>query len=171
MMKNRILNIDGQHYLVLTQNQLCEVDEPDLKLLGKYRWYADKGHNTYYAKTNIKQEDGKRKRLKMHQLLMRTPKGMHTDHINHDGLDNRRENLRVCTASQNQMNSRLRKGSTSKYKGVHWNKSKKRWCVRIKLNGKRKHLGYFTTEQEAALAYNKAAKEHFGKYANLNDFK
>jgi len=90
------------------------------------------------------------------------------DHINHIKDDNRIENLRDVTNSQNHMNRSIQTGRTSQYKGVSWHKRDQKWMAQIKINGKKKYLGYFTIEEDAAKAYDKAALEHFGEYANLN---
>ena len=111
----------------------------------------------------------------LHRLLMEihhpelrdNPKLM-VDHINGDKLDNRKENLRLATNQQNQMNSKPHKNSTSKYKGVSWDKSRNKWIVLIKIGNKRKHIGRYQNEREAALAYDEVAKKIFGEYAHLN---
>jgi len=119
------------------------------------------------------------KRQLMHRLINETPEGMFTDHINHNRLDNRRENLRSCTASQNRANTPNNKGGnpgTSKYRGVcwaarHYKKGKAsgwRWKAQISIDGKAKKIGYFHDEIEAAKAYDKAAKEQYGEFAILN---
>jgi len=90
------------------------------------------------------------------------------DHINRR-KNNHIDNLREATQSQNMMNTTKRKNTTSQYKGVYYNKGRARWVASITLNGKLKHLGYFLTEAEAALFYNKAAAEMFGDYAHLNN--
>mgnify|MGYP001579989416 CR=1 FL=1 len=84
------------------------------------------------------------------------------------GLDNKKDNLRICTNSQNGMNRKLNNNNTSGHKGVHWHKFSKTWHARILMCKKRKHLGQFDTKKEAAIAYNKAAKEFFGEFARLN---
>ena len=111
--------------------------------------------------------------LMMHQFIMNSPKGMHIDHINHDGLDNRRENIRICTPSENAQNRRLRVDSRSGYKGVYQMPEKyklnKRFQAHIQPKGqKRLRLGYYLTAEEAAKAYDKKAKELFGEFAELN---
>jgi hypothetical protein len=100
----------------------------------------------------------------MHIFLTGVSTGV--DHVNGNGLDNRRENLRPVTTTQNQQNTRKRKGGTSKYKGVSWYVKKKIWRVAIRINGKDKHLGQDKDEMEAALIYIWTAKEAFGEYAN-----
>ena len=111
--------------------------------------------------------------LMMHQFIMNSPKGMHIDHINHDGLDNRRENIRICTPSENAQNKRKRVDSISGYKGVYQYaekyKLKKRFRAHVQPKGqKRICLGHYLTAEEAAKAYDKKAKELFGDYAELN---
>jgi len=99
---------------------------------------------------------------------MQTPKGMVVDHINHNGVDNRRVNMRNCTTMQNAWNSKPEKGATSPYKGVSWCKAMRQWEVAITVKGKRRQIGFFEDEIEAAKAYDRAARQHFGQYAYLN---
>jgi len=114
-------------------------------------------------------ENDKRFMLLMHRVVMNAPKGVEVDHINGNLLDNRRENLRLVTRSQNNMNRHVKKsGTTSQYKGVCYRHIPKRWKAYIKINRKQIHLGYFSTEKDAALAYDSAAKKYFGEYACLN---
>ncbi|MBG9769668.1 hypothetical protein ABD75_11005 [Bacillus vallismortis] len=90
------------------------------------------------------------------------------DHRNHDTLDNRRANLRLCSIGENNRNRKYSKHNTSEYKGVGWHKTNGRYRARIKFNGKSIHLGYFKTEIEAAEAYNKAAIKFHGEFAEIN---
>ena len=99
---------------------------------------------------------------------MVTPKGMATDHINGDGLDNRKQNLRICTHAENLRNRRLGKNNTSGYKGVSWHKLHKLWYAHISHNKKLMSLGYFKDKEEAAKAYDRKAIELFGEFAKLN---
>lgn len=103
----------------------------------------------------------------MHRELARTPKGMSTDHINGNRLDNRKKNLRVCTHSENCKNRGNRIDNKTGYKGV-FPYGNGRFRVKIKLDGKMLHVGLYDTADEAARAYNRKAKELFGKYARLN---
>ena len=113
--------------------------------------------------------NGKTKLIPMHREITAAPNGLMVDHINHNGLDNRRANLRFATATQNGWNSRRGANlGSSKYKGVSWDKKAKKWCAILYYKGGRKHLGYFKSEKTAAKIYDKAAKEHRGEYAFLN---
>lgn len=103
----------------------------------------------------------------MHVQIMNFP-NLSVDHINGNTLDNRKENLRIVTHSQNTKNRTKSKNKTSKFKGVNFCKRSKKWRVRIKVEYKSINLGYYTNEIEAAIAYNKAAKKYFGKYAKPN---
>ena len=104
----------------------------------------------------------------MHRLIMQAIDGQYVDHINGDGLDNRRENLRICTHAQNMQNQMPVRLGTSKYKGVSWDKVAKKWAAHINLDGKPKKLGRFVAEEDAAKAYDSAAIEHYGEYARPN---
>lgn len=111
----------------------------------------------------------------MHRLIMERIVGYklqsktHVDHWNNNGLDNRRENLRIATPSQNGQNKRLASNSTTKYKGVNWHKYGKFFVARITVDGKRVFLGNYRTAIEAAIAYNRGAIKHFGEFAKLNE--
>jgi hypothetical protein len=111
----------------------------------------------------------------MHKLIAKTPDGKLTDHINCNRLDNRKINLRHVTDSQNAQNQTpwIKENKHSKHKGVCFLKNreyplKKPWMAYIGMNGKRKYLGYYATEEEAAHVYDKAAKELFGEFAKPN---
>ena len=106
--------------------------------------------------------------MEIHHPELRGNPKLYIDHINGNPLDNRKENLRLVTPQQNTMNKRSYKNSTSKYKGVYWDKKYNKWRTRITIDNKKKHIGYYQDEREAALAYDKEAKKLFGEYAHLN---
>ena len=147
----------------LTKGKKTIIDDSDWEIVKNFSWHFSCG----YAVRSIK-IDGNNGTLALHRFLMNTPKGFDTDHINGDKLDNRRSNLRICTRSQNSMNSRRKKYFTSKYKGVSWYKRDKCWRSYVNLSGKQFHLGYFDSEIQAAKAYDMKAIEIYGNFACLN---
>jgi len=140
----------------LTQGLFALVDDKDFEWLSQWKWFTYKHRNTFYAKRMSKTADGKRTTTLMHVEIIGRRKGLITDHITGVGLDNRRENLRHVTQRQNLQNLHIE--TSSKYPGVYWHKQKSKWHAVIRVNGKRKHLGYFTGELEAFDAYRKAAE-------------
>ena len=130
------------------------VDDEDFDFLNQWKWHL-LGKKSRYAFRNVV-IDGKRKKILMHRFVNKTPEGFETDHINHNSLDNRKSNLRTVTKSQNQQSRRRNKKGSSKYKGVYWHKQHKKWCASIQVNKSRKHLGLFSSQEDAALAYQSA---------------
>jgi len=100
--------------------------------------------------------------------ILKPPDNMQCDHINGNGLDNRRCNLRICSHSENQHNGSPYVGCSSRFKGVHWRKDRRKWQTSIRNAGKPIYLGYFTDEAEGARAYDRAARELFGEFARVN---
>lgn len=147
------------------------VDDEDFDHLNQFGWYKMKGKRTFYAARDVWKNNKRIKRILMHREIMGFPADMLVDHIDHDGLNNQRENLRICTYKENARNSTSMRGSTSKYLGVCAEKTKKgvlHWRATITVNRKSIWLGSFKTEWEASLAYDDAAVEYFGEFANLN---
>jgi len=156
-------------HIPLTQGLFSIVDDEDYEAINAYKWYAYKSSENYYAGRNIRLENGKQRMISMHRTILKTPQGMLTDHRDGNGLNNCRSNIRICTHSQNQMNSKKPKGNCSSvYKGVHWRKSRNRWVAHVFINGKPHYAGIFREEQDAARAYDKKALEIFGKFARTN---
>jgi len=151
----------------LTQGKVALVDDGDFEYLNQFRWQAVKGYTTYYASRAIR-INGKRTSMQMHREILNTPKGVDVDHVNHDGLDNQRVNIRICNKSQNAMNRNSYKNSSSKFKGVFLQKYGKKWKAQLRYKGENNYLGHFLLEEDAALAYNKKAIEIFGGFAKLN---
>ncbi len=133
--------------------------------LGRWKW-----HTTAlgYVIRDNRDKTQKAKTILMHRQIMNPPAGLEVDHINHNGLDNRRCNLRNVTRTQNAQNQLPRSGGSSQYKGVHRNKGNKKWTVSIGANGQQYQLGSFHDEIYAALKYDEAARKYHGKFACCN---
>lgn len=140
------------------------VDDKDFDFLNKYTWSLSKHGDLVYAR-NCKLN------VRMHRLIMGAKKSQIVDHIDGDGLNNTRSNLRFCNRSQNIANQRKKAGAASKYKGVSRSSRKNpiRWVTRLQKNKKTVFVGQFKSEKEAAIAYNSAAKKMFGEFARLNE--
>jgi len=138
--------------IILTQGYSTIVDDDDYDLLNSWRWKVYKSSKTCYAFRNIK-ENGKFKCLHMSRVILNPPKNYVVDHINGNGLDNRRCNLRVVTHRQNHQNLHINKNNGSKYPGVSYHKAGNAWQARIAINGKEIYLGLAKSEYEAFLIY------------------
>lgn len=151
----------------LTQGKFALVDDADYEWLSQYRWHAKYNGRQWYACREIGPRIN-RTRIKMHRSILNAPDDKFVDHINNQTLDNRRVNLRLCDKSENGRNRSAQRNNTSGFKGVHWNREKRRWMAFIHLNRKFRHLGYYDTPEEAARAYDDAARELHGHFAYLN---
>lgn len=153
----------------LKNNHTLLIDDADWNLVKNFKWTAHKKppNNCYYA-IATDYSSGKKKTIYLHNLLINKPSAFTIDHINGDGLDNRRQNIRLATKSQNAGNQKLRANNKTGFKGVCFHKQHKLYMATIKVNYKGIHLGYFKTPESAAKAYDKAAIKHFGKFAKLN---
>lgn len=147
----------------LNKGFVTVVDDEDFEWLSKFKWCVNHG----YAKRTVR-NGLKFVTVRMHREILQASNEMQVDHINGNKLDNRRCNLRLATSSQNQQNRRVGKDNTSGFKGVSWHKKSKKWCAQITVNRKVKHIGIFDDSIEAAKAYDKAAKELHGVFANTN---
>jgi hypothetical protein len=155
----------------LTQGQFAIVDVDDYEKLADFKWFAVKYGRCFYAERKGKSQTGKHKicNIKMHRQILNPPDGLYVDHINHNGLDNRKANLRIVTMVQNSWNARKQFGNfSSQYKGVTWSKTSRKWKAHIGFLGERIYIGCFDDEQSAARAYDAKAKELFGEFAYLN---
>ena len=152
----------------LTKGKVALVDDADFEWLNQWKWTANEVGRRYYA---IRRDWSfpKGKTILMHRLITGASKEFVVDHIDGNTLNNRRSNLRVCSNAQNLANSRT-DWTTNKagYKGVCWKKKERKYSAQITVNYTAIHLGYFTDPIEAAKAYDKAARKHFGEFAKTN---
>lgn len=156
----------------LSLGLFAQVDDSDYGWLNQWKWTAYENHGNYYAHRTVYSKVRQQK-IKLHRLIMNTPKGMQVDHRDHNGLNCQRHNMRNCTQSQNQMNKTA--WGRSQYLGVHFSCYKQDGKLyeyikaSITINHKQIKLkGHFKTEEDAARAYDEAAKIHHGEFANLN---
>lgn len=148
-------------------NLYAIIDEEDLPLVSQYRWCVYVKPHTTYA-VAYREHDNSLQTIRMHRLIMGDPPGLDIDHRNRNGLDNRKENLRAATRTQNMQNQRRHRNSRYPYKGIARDKSGRYWRAAIYVNGRRKDIGRFATPEEAARAYDEAAVRYFGEFARTN---
>lgn len=151
------------------------VDDENFEILNQFSWSAMRCSDIWYAvhskaaPRTIPNKQGKTTVTYMHRLIMAASAGEEVDHINHNGIDNQKNNLRKCTGAQNIKNyTKSKNKKSSIYKGVSYYKRVKKWQASICCDNKPTWLGHFKTEVEAAIAYNEAAKRLHGEFAHLN---
>lgn len=150
-------SIPNAKWVPLAGGRFALVDEDDYERVSRYNWCSYSNGATRYAQCD---------HVSMHHFILRTTN--ETDHKNHNGLDNRKQNLRTCSHAQNVMNTRKTTGKLSRFKGVSFNKPINKWTSEITFQTNRSNLGYFENEEDAARAYDRAAIERFGEFAKLN---
>jgi hypothetical protein len=152
-------------YVPLTKGYKAIIDLADVPLVEGYKWRA---HLDKRSDGSVRRVYAYSQNIQMHRLINNTPEGLHTDHIDGNGLNNRRINLRTATCSENSYNQGIRINNTSGIKGVHWDKEKSKWRVRIRVgNGKRIQLGRYSSIEEATEVYNKAVVKYHGDFGRL----
>jgi hypothetical protein len=156
-------------FLPLTRGHVAVIDDEDAHLAAfKWRISTHKRSCTLYA-IRWSGPRATKRRLRLHrEVLGITDPLLEVDHVNGDGLDCRRGNLRIATRAQNQRNRTKQRNNTSGFKGVYWNTEARRWLAQIKVERIRKHIGYYATAEEAARAYDAAALRYHGEFARLN---
>lgn len=156
-------------YIPLTQGKFAIVDDEDYDYLMQWKWCAAKDKNTFYAIRRIRHKlKVKQQTIRMHRLLLGAQKGNWCDHVDSNGLNNRRYNIRICTPSENAQNKRLSSQNKSGFKGVCWNKKAKKWQTKIRIGGKQRTIGYYFCLVKAAKAYDAQARKAFGIFARTN---
>lgn len=165
--KSTLLSYDCARRIPLTHGKFAIVDPDDYDRLSQHNWRCTFDGNTYYAYTFC-YKNRKNKKVFMHRLILNAPKGLIVDHIDGNGLNNRKKNLRLCTWRQNAFNRGPKQNSSSRYKGLSWQRQYNKWYARISYKGKGIYLGRYDDETEAALAYDRKAEQLFGEFAYLN---
>ncbi|MCY7423508.1 HNH endonuclease [Bacillus amyloliquefaciens] len=151
----------------LSKGKVALVDADMFDYLNQWSWFY---HENGYAMRSYR-KDGRYRKDRMHRVVVNAPSGFDVDHINGNKLDNRRENLRIATRSQNNANKRMQSNNTSGYRGVNWHKQRRKWVAKIQVDRKSIHLGLYEKKEDAARAYNKAAVLYYGEFAQLNNIK
>lgn len=158
--------------LYIGSDTYTEVDDEDYYWLSQWNWCTAKIKNKVYVRRSKKKgvlKSGVKYEVFLHRVVMKcTDSNLVVDHIDNNSLNNKKSNLRICTKAENNRNTSSHKNSTSKYLGVTYDKTRKKWNAQLMVNGKRVLTKRYTTEIEAAKAYDIAAAEHAGQYANLN---
>jgi hypothetical protein len=154
----------------LSQGYVALVDDHRYEELRQWRWYALViGDRPMAVRKPPRRRGMKDITTYMHRQITKAPRGQIVHHRDHDTLNNQDGNLVVCTHTQHGALQRKQDGCSSQFKGVTWSKYAKKWRAYIVIDYRQKHLGYFVEEEDAALAYNLAAIEHFKEFALLND--
>lgn len=150
----------------LSRGLVAIVDADDYEELSQFKWHAHAHGYTNYARRNVTRDDGSRSTEMMHQRIQ--PDAPAVDHINGNGLDNRRANLRTATQAENNRNRRIARNNTSGFIGVSWYRRYRKWVASVRVGGISKTLGYFDDPIDAAKARDLAALELHGEFAALN---
>jgi hypothetical protein len=148
----------------LTTGGVAMIDDEDYARIARYSWRL----NRKGRPVRTTHAGGRSICTEMHRFILEPPPGVRVDHIDGDPLNNQRANLRLATAAENSRNRRSLPGSSSRFKGVTWNRQCGKWQAGIKVSGRQIHLGLHVQEDAAARVYDRAAREHFGEFAYLN---
>jgi hypothetical protein len=152
----------------LGQGFVALVDDEDYERVSHLSWYAQVTPSTAYAVHNKRIPNQGWKKLRLHRLIMGAPDDAEVDHIDGNGLNNQRYNLRIVTRADNMKNKNIYKNNSSGYKGVTWDTSRNKWRAQVGFNGKSVTIGRFGNLEDAAQAYDDKATQLFGEFANLN---
>lgn len=148
------IKLSGKH----GEGRFAILDKRDYQMISKHTWFVRNNRNKYFYAAR----KDKGKIIMMHRIINQTPIGMETDHINHNTLDNRRNNLRTVTHSKNQMNREINSNNVSGKSGVCWIDRFKKWVVHININKKKTTLGYYKNFEDAVLVRTKAERVYYG---------
>jgi hypothetical protein len=151
----------------LTKGYFATVDDEDYERVAQFNWCATVKQQGVYA-VRGKGPRGKMKMIYLHRFLLGAVAGQYVDHVDGDSLNNRRDNLRLCSGRANVWNQKRKSSNRSGYKGVCWDKSRRLWKAEIRAVEGRIHIGRFEVPEDAAKAYDAAARKHHGEFATLN---
>ena len=162
-MEDVVIEICGYRIII----SACDADK-----VAAYRWHISRNNRArgVYFSTYIRKTSHERKKIMLHRFILNAPSGMMVDHANCNTLDNRRENLRICTPRQSAKNISKHKDGKTPYKGVYYNRTlrvKNKWRAQIKSDGQRINLGSFMTQEEAYIAYCNASKKYHGEFGRV----
>lgn len=167
-MRKRTVTIkNGIVHIPLSRGEEAIADEQDLHIVSGHNWSTQRKRNTSYAMRN-ENIDGKNACIYLHREIAKAKEGDIVDHINRNGLDNRRGNIRIATFSQNKCNSKLQKNNVSGYRGVYWRRDREKYQAQIQINGVKIRLGNFKSIDEAHEAYKAASLKYHGEYGRAN---
>ena len=153
----------------LTNGGFVFVDDSDYEKVNKLKWRKVKDRNRYYAVSTTVKNKNTRTYLKLHRYILNAPDGILVDHNNGNGLDDRRQNIRLCNESQNNFNRELLRNNTTGMTGIYYmKKGNKRWWAYIWHNSKRHGLGCYFTKEDAIIARIEAEKKYFGEFSKYN---
>lgn len=155
--------MSGKMKIPVGHDRFAYVDNEDYRYINSFKWCSRKQGRTFYARRQVKTERGKRA-MEMHRFIMNPGPGLEIDHIDGNGLNNSRSNLRIVTHAQNAMNRTISKNNTSGFKGVSWHRVAKKWRSSIGFMGKSIIIGMFDSRIDAANAYKQAEIKYFGEF-------
>lgn len=159
----------GVREIPLTQGKVALVDEEDYELVAGFSWSASKRARTMYANAYVRGTGrAGRAMVYMHRIIMSPPAGVEVDHIDGDGLNNTRANLRLCTRAQNHQNHHGTRSRITTYRGITFDGNTGTWVAQIQMDGRGYRLGTFDNAYDAACEYDIAASCMFGQFASLN---
>jgi hypothetical protein len=168
MPQKREITISGDVAMVpLTRGFVAQIDASDLHKVAGFNWFAVVQSYTVYAVRRVSGVKGRGSKISMHRQIIGATDEVQVDHVDLNGLNNRRKNLRIATPQQNCFNRRKTRANTSGFKGVCWNRKSRKWQAGIRINGRSMHLGLFETPELAYEAYCSAAKSSYGSFARF----
>jgi hypothetical protein len=154
--------------IILTQGKVAIVDNEDYDYLNQFKWYASNKNGKFYVQKKITVSKNKTTCISMHRFIMKPNKGMVIDHLDGNPLNNKKNNLRICTHAENMRNSKIRINNKSGYKGVSYQENSNNYRASIRFNNIKINIGDFIDPIDAARAYNAAALKYHGEFAHLN---